>query len=171
MDVTIRPMAVEDTPRVGEIHVSAWQAAYRGAMPDGFLDGLRAEDRAELWRRGVDEGWPGQRDVVEVDGRVAGFAAYGPANDSGDARLGQLYAINFDPEYWRQGLGRRLIRHVTSELARLGFARAVLWVEATNDRARFFYEVEGWHFDGTEQTDTIDNVAVDEVRYARDLAG
>ena len=169
MDITIRPMTVEDTRRVGEVHVRAWQSTYRGAMPDEFLDGLRPEDRAEMWRQGVDEAWPGQRDVIVADGRVAGFAAYGPAHGGGDDPLGELYAINLDPDYWRQGLGRRLIRHVTSELVRLGFPRAVLWVEATNDRARRFYEVEGWHFDGTEQTDTIDGVTVDEVRYARDL--
>ena len=51
----------------------------------------------------------------------------------------------------------------------LGFATAVLWVEASNDRARRFYEVEGWQFDGTERTDTVEGAAVDEVHYGRGL--
>jgi ribosomal protein S18 acetylase RimI-like enzyme len=139
-------------------------------MPDAYLDGLRAEDRAEMWKGAVEAARPRVGlDVIDVDGQVAGFACYGPERD--DESLGELYAINFDPAYWRQGLGRRLIRHVTSELTRLGFPRAVLWVEATNDRARRFYEVEGWHADGTERTDTIESATVAEVRYARDLPG
>ena len=165
-------MTVADAAAVGELHVRAWQAAYRGAMPDAFLDGLRPEDRADMWRRGIEEEWPGQRDVIEVDGDVGGFAAYGPERDGDDLRSGELYAINLDPEYWRQGLGRGFIRHVTAELTRLGLRRAVLWVEATNDRARRFYESEGWSYDpGSDRVDTIQDVLVDEVRYVRDLPG
>lgn len=40
-------------PVMGSVRVRAWQAAYRGQMPDGYLDGLRAEDRAEGWARGL----------------------------------------------------------------------------------------------------------------------
>ncbi len=42
-------MTLEDAPRVGEVHVRAWQATYRSVMPDDYLDGLRAEDRADMW--------------------------------------------------------------------------------------------------------------------------
>ena len=77
MQVAIRPMTMADTSTVGEVHVRAWQAAYRGVMPDEYLNGLRPEDRAEMWRRGIEANWPGQRDVITVDGHVAGFAAYG----------------------------------------------------------------------------------------------
>lgn len=172
MNVTIRPMTVADAAAVGDVHVSAWQAAYRGVMPDSFLDGLRPEDRADMWRRGIEEGWPGQRDVIEVDGGIAGFAAYGPERDGDDPTRGELFAINLHPDFWRRGLGGHLIRHVTAELVRLGFRRAVLWVEASNDRARRFYETEGWSYDpGTDRVDMVDGVAVNEVRYARDLPG
>jgi ribosomal protein S18 acetylase RimI-like enzyme len=162
-------MTMADTSTVGEVHVRAWQAAYRGVMPDGYLNGLRPEDRAEMWRSGIEANWPGQRDVITVDGHVAGFAAYGAERESDDPTGGELYAINVHPDYWRRGLGRQLIRHATGELSRLGFATAVLWVEASNDRARRFYEVEGWRFDGTERTDTVEGAAVDEVRYGREL--
>jgi hypothetical protein len=101
-------MTMGDTSTVGEVHVRAWQAAYRGVMPDEYLNGLKPEDR-------------------------------------------------------------QLIRHATGELSRLGFATAVLWVEASNDRARRSYKVEGWQFDGTERTDTVEGAAVDEVRFGREL--
>lgn len=162
-------MTIADTSTVGEVHVLAWQSAYRGVMTDEYLDGLRPGDRADMWRRSIEANWSGQRDVITVDGHVAGFAAYGPAFDSDDPTRGELYAINLNPGNWRRGLGRELLRHATAELSRLGFTAAVLWVEASNDRARRFYEIEGWIYDGTERTDTVQGATVDEVRYGRQL--
>lgn len=162
-------MTSADTPTVGEVHVRAWQAAYRGVMPDEYLDGLRPEDRADTWRRIIEANWAGQRDVITIDGQVAGFAAYGSERDSDDPTRGELHAINVHPDNWRHGLGRQLLRHVTAQLARLGFTVAVLWVEASNDRARRFYEIEGWLYDGTDRTDTVQGATVDEVRYGRQL--
>jgi GNAT superfamily N-acetyltransferase len=165
----MRPMTIADTSTVGDVHVRAWQAAYRGVMPDDYLDGLRPEERSDMWRRSIEGNWSGQRDVLTVDGRIAGFAAYGPERDSDDPTRGELYAINLHPDHWRHGLGRQLLRHVTAELSRLGFTAAVPWVEVSNDRARRFYELEGWLFDGTVRADTVHGATVDEVRYGRAL--
>ena len=124
MNVTIRPMTVDDAPRVGELHVRAWQAAYRGVMPDAYLEGLRAEERAEMWRAAVeaDRADVGL-DVIEADEQIAGFACYGPQHGGDDPSTGELVAINLDPDHWRLGLGRQLIRHVTSELGRMAYRR------------------------------------------------
>ncbi len=171
MDVNIRAMTLEDAPRVGEVHVRAWQATYRSVMPDDYLDGLRAEDRADMWRRGLALERPGTHlDVIDVDGVVAGFASYGVERGTvDDPTVGELIAINIHPEHWRHGLGRLLLRHVTAQLAGLGFGAAVLWVVAENVRARAFYEAESWRFDGTTRVDTVQGATVNEVRFARDL--
>jgi len=50
--VTVRHATVDDAPALGRVHVRAWQAAYRGQMPDDYLEGLRAEERAAGWERG-----------------------------------------------------------------------------------------------------------------------
>jgi len=50
MVVKIRPASVNDADAVGEVHVRAWQSAYRGEMPDDYLDGLQAHDHATRWR-------------------------------------------------------------------------------------------------------------------------
>ena len=44
--VTVRHARAGDAPDLGLVHVRAWQAAYRGQMPDDYLDGLRPEERA-----------------------------------------------------------------------------------------------------------------------------
>ncbi|HWM18395.1 MAG TPA: hypothetical protein VNO51_01815, partial [Ilumatobacteraceae bacterium] len=51
MPFRIRPAAVEDADAIGAVHVRSRLAAYRGVMPNEYLDGLRAQDRADGWLR------------------------------------------------------------------------------------------------------------------------
>ena len=81
--------------------------------------------------------------MIVDDGVVVGFAAAGPEHDGRAAGIGELYAINLDPQVWGRGLGRALLRDMTAELAGLGYREAVLWVVPQNDRARRFYESDG----------------------------
>ena len=166
MTATIRRATVADAPAMGRVHARAWQAAYRGHMPDDYLDGLRSEDRTAYW-----EGVLGREDlrgtilVVERGGEVVGFAAVGPSADPQGA--GELFAINLDPDHWGTGAGRALLGEAQAELARLGFGETVLWVLTGNARARRFYEVAGWVADGSERTSEVFGVTVPEVRYRR----
>jgi ribosomal protein S18 acetylase RimI-like enzyme len=139
-------------------------------MPDDFLDGLRPEERAASWERRLHrERDPGPLLVAEDDGRVVGFALLGPAQDPDDG--GQLYAINVDPDHWGMGAGRALLAAAQAELARLGYAEAVLWVLPGNARARRFYELAGWADDGAQRTGEAWGVVFTEVRYRRRLQG
>jgi hypothetical protein len=52
-----------------------------------------------------------------------------------------------------------------AELARLGYAGAVLWVLDVNDRARRFYALAGWAEDGARKTDGSRGFDITEVRY------
>jgi ribosomal protein S18 acetylase RimI-like enzyme len=164
--VTVRPAAVADAPAMGRLHVRAWQAAYRGQMPDGYLDGLRAEDRAAYWDGALRR--EDRRGVVlaaERDGEVVGFAAAGPSPDPEGA--GELFAINVDPAHWGAGAGRALLEAAQAELDRMGFAESVLWVLPGNARARRFYERAGWAADGTGRSSEVFGASFDEVRYRR----
>ena len=163
---TVRPARVADAPAMGRLHVRAWQAAYRGHMPDDYLDGLRAEDRAAGWERALGLQRPrGAVLVAEQAGEVVGFANVGPAQDPEGA--GELYAINVDPGHWGTGAGRALLKAAQAELARLGFDETVLWVLPANARARRFHEVAGWVADRTERTAEVQGVVVPEIRYRR----
>jgi ribosomal protein S18 acetylase RimI-like enzyme len=162
----VRPATVADAPAMGRLHVRAWQAAYRGEMPDDYLDGLRAEDRAAGWERALGVEREGVAVLVaEQGGEVVGFANVGPAQDPEGA--GELYAINVDPGHWGTGAGRALLQAAQAELARLGFEETVLWVLPANARARRFYEIAGWVADGASRTTEVLGAVVPEVRYRR----
>jgi L-amino acid N-acyltransferase YncA len=165
---TIRRATVEDAPAIGGVHVRAWQAAYRSQLPDAYLDGLRAEDRAEGWARGLARDRSAEPVLVaERDGTVVGVAAVGPAEEP--AGYGELYLINVDPDHWGAGAGRALLAAAEASLTQLGYSDAVLWVLPGNHRARRFYERAGWAADGARRTQEVQGVVVDEVRYHRRL--
>jgi L-amino acid N-acyltransferase YncA len=173
VQVTIRQAVVDDAaPALGAIHVRAWQVAYRGVMPDEYLDGLRADERAAFWRRLLSGLSPDQPVLVALsDGDVVGFAGVGPARDADAAAdVGELYAINLDPDAWGRGIGRTLLRHATSTLAAAGFSHAVLWVVPQNQRARCLYESEHGRDDHITRHEETFGVVVAEMHYRRPLS-
>jgi len=168
----IREPVAADADRLGEIHVAAWQAAYRGIMPDDYLDGLSAAARADHWRVGLSrDPRPGSvRLVAADDGDVpVGFLFGGPADGDADAVDGEVYVVNVHPEHWGTGAGSDLLIRAQEALAGGGFGTAVLWVVPGNQRARRFYERHGWRTDGETRTEEVFGTTVEEVRYRRDL--
>jgi ribosomal protein S18 acetylase RimI-like enzyme len=163
----IRQPVVGDAPAMGRVHVRAWQAAYRNVMPDEYLNGLRAEDRGAMWHRQIESAGGTGLLVSVVDGSVVGFAAFGPCAD--DPQIGELYAINIDPDHWGLGVGRELLQEATGHLVDSGFRELVLWVVPQNDRARGLYESEGWFSDGQTRDDEVLGATVREMRYRRAL--
>ena len=155
-------------------HVRSWQSAYRGKMPQDYLDGLDPAVRAETWRRIMAETEPSRGGVltaVAESGGITGFASFGPARDpdTDQRRTGEVFAIYVDPDAWGTGTGRQLMAGAAAELARLGYTDAILWVLDTNDRARRFYALAGWKEDGASKTDGSRGFDIAEVRYRRTL--
>ena len=164
MSPTITPAGPADAASIGEVSVLAWQSAYRGLMPDDYLDALDAGERAGRW---VDPlGTPPARTTVLMAtdrGRHVGFAAVGPCWD--DEGLGELYAINVRPDVWGSGVGTELLQAATEALRDTGFGQAILWVLPGNTRARRFYESHGWHDDQVQRDAEAHDIVVTEVRY------
>jgi hypothetical protein len=47
----IRPARMQDVPEIAVVHVRSWQAAYRGLLPQAYLDGLDPAQRIGQWER------------------------------------------------------------------------------------------------------------------------
>jgi len=171
--VQIRPAAPADAPALGRLHVRAWQSAYRGMLPDDYLDALdaQAEPRERMWRDLIERPRDGQTLLVAEDGRaVVGFCHTARARE-GPPDLGELFSIYVDPDRIGTGLGAALMRPSLDAMRAAGFPAAVLWVLDANDLARRFYERFGWRPDGTVKEETLWGVTVREVRYRIELGG
>jgi GNAT superfamily N-acetyltransferase len=165
----LRPAVPDDAMAVARVHVRAWQIAYRGLMPDDYLDGLRAEDRAQRYDfSDGDAARPRTLVAIEADS-ILGFATVSPARDEDVTGHGELCALYVEPDCWGRGIGRALASGARSELSRLGFTQAVLWVVAGNARAQQFYRADGWTPDGRHRPRQVWSVTVDTVRYGRSL--
>jgi GNAT superfamily N-acetyltransferase len=169
---SVRSAVVEDARGLAKLHVRAWQWAYRGLLPDAFLERLVTSiDRREAWRRELlSQPMTEQRTwVAERDGAMVGFADAGPCRDpDAPPRSGELYAIYLDESVVGQGVGRRLMLHALDDLRARGYVRATLWVLEPNARARGFYERCGWQPDGTSQPIELGGITLQEVRYTLD---
>jgi GNAT superfamily N-acetyltransferase len=156
-----------DAQAVAEVHVRAWQEGYRGLLPDGFLDGLRPEDRAGRYQ--FDRTDPGRpATLLAVEGpSVVGFATTGPSGQ--DDTIGELLALYVDPPQWGRGVGRTLLGAARRALLERGFEEAMLWVLRGNERAARVYQADGWSSDGTQREDEVWGRTVEEVRYRRRL--
>ncbi|MFK4105471.1 GNAT family N-acetyltransferase [Streptomyces sp. NPDC019531] len=167
----IRPMALADCDRVAEIRVRGWQSAYRGLIPQSYLDAMSVALDAERHRTRFGQGDGSVVNfVAEWDGEVMGWACHGPYRD-GEVRTAdaELYAVYVNRRRCGTGIGHALLREALWNSTAAGHDRMYLWVLKGNTRARRFYERAGFEADGAEEPFEADGVPVPEVRYARTL--
>ena len=73
----LRPAGPGDVDAVGAVHAHTWQVAYRGLLPDDYLDHLRPEERAARYTFGSDDPALPRTLVATEDGVILGFATTG----------------------------------------------------------------------------------------------
>ncbi|MFF3350040.1 GNAT family N-acetyltransferase [Streptomyces sp. NPDC002779] len=164
-------MVYADCDRVAEIRVGGWRTAYRGLLPQGYLDGLSVAEDAERHRARFTQGYGGAVNLIaERHGGTVGWACHGPyrAEDL-PGEDAELYAIYVDPGRYGAGIGQALLQESIRRCAAAGYPRMLLWVLKENTGARRFYERAGFLPDGAEEPFEVDGVLVPEVRYAREL--
>jgi len=159
-----RDAVVQDGIAIARVWVAAWQAAYAGLMPEEYLAGLNAEAALPGFELRLRANLSAL--VLELDGEIVGFSAYGASRDSDSGpKTGEVFAINLHPSCWRRGLGRELLEETQQRLG-VRFNEATLWVLHGNAPARRFYEALGWRLDGGEKhDDKLTGFALHEVRY------
>ncbi|SRR6266542_183566 len=113
----LRPAQPDDADAVARIHVRAWQVAYRGLLPQDYLDGLRPEDRAKRYTFGsCDADQPATIVAIEKDA-IVGWATTVPARDIDCACEGELAAMYVDRDAWSRGVGKALIARGANTLS------------------------------------------------------
>jgi GNAT superfamily N-acetyltransferase len=168
--LSIRAATPADAAKVASVHIRSWQRAYRGLLPDTYLDALQPEVRMRRYRFGVQDPREPYTIVATLGGMLCGFATTGPSPDMDLADYGMLLALYVDPESWGRGVGKALMAEARCALRALGYKFAALWVLVGNERAQGFYRADGWEPDGTRRLREVWGVTVDEVRYRTSLA-
>ncbi len=146
-----------DARGIAEFQTACWKEAYRGIVPAAYLDALDAADRLGRWEERLAQGGPGVA-VGELDGRIVGVARSGAAGDGSEPDL-MLWTLYVAAESRGTGLADALMKRV------IGVEPAQLWVFETNERARDFYESNGFRDAGARRIDP--GTGVPELRMVR----
>ncbi|GAA2310186.1 GNAT family N-acetyltransferase [Streptomyces caniferus] len=174
-------MTEADIDAVSAVRVRGWQAAYRGLMPQAYLDAMTVAADAERRRSWFGRRSPEVADLVaERDGEVVGWACVGPARDPDIApgplelpaprpTAGELLALYVSPVLIGTGVGRALLAAGTARARASGYLALYLWVVRGNTRALRFYERAGFVPDGAQEAYEVGGRSVPELRYRRPL--
>jgi ribosomal protein S18 acetylase RimI-like enzyme len=129
-----------DIPALAQLHVIAWSATYPGTLsPPTFAI------REWQWRKAFTEENDGSWFCLVIekpDGALVGFAkGRRSSHPEYDGELNKIYLL---PEYYRLGLGRRLVGHVSRRFLAQGLNSMWLCGEPDNP-SRAFHEALGGH--------------------------
>jgi len=149
MDLTLRSPRTADAAALAAITADGFDS-YVSFAPPGWVpppDTRAMFERDLLRQMGAASSW-GM--LAEVDGEIAGHAAFVPASASGvpvdDPQLAHLWQLFVAPSYWGGGVATTLHDAAIRAAAGRGFTHMRLFTPADHGRARRFYEREGWTF-------------------------
>lgn len=158
--LVIRRARPHDAAAIARVYVDSWREAYRGHLPDDFLDALDYATFERHWRRTfAARGWAF---VATLKEEVIGIASGGRARRQALAS-GEIYVLYVLARHHGRGIGRSLFDACHFELAKRGHAGTLVWV-LTSNPARGFYERLGGK-EVAENTIEIGGVQVRETGY------
>ena len=161
-DVVVREAGPEDADGFVRAHESAWNATIAPIVGKSLEDLAPFAVRVELYRSSLEKVSDAARVwLAECAGEIVGTAV-ALRESQVRVELRDLYVV---PSAWGTGVATALMRAAISSVAG-GAPEAVLWVGSDNDRARRFYEREGWVADGESRLSSLGHP---ELRYRRRL--
>jgi GNAT superfamily N-acetyltransferase len=142
MSFRVREATFEDAPAIAAVQVDSWRTAYRGIVPDSFLDAMTVTEQTSRW-----SGQLAKRDLlmyVALDGSgVFGFACGGALREAFGQYDAELYAIYLLQHKQRDGVGRDLVRRLSVGLREQGHRSLLVWVLEANPAVEFYERLGG----------------------------
>lgn len=163
MGIIIRKALPEDAYDYTVCAISSRQSAYKGIVPDEYLDNMlvEKEQQVEKIRKNLTD--PDiESYCVIYESKMIGFLAIYKRH----AEIGAIYLIK---DFWGKGYGKEMLDFATNELKSEGHKKIFLWVFEENNRARRFYEKHGFSFDGTKRENDKYGKMLVQLKYTLEL--
>lgn len=139
----IKKATIADVKDISKIHASSWKSAYKGIVPQAYLDELKEDYWVSAFETWLNDSVLTVQVMVD-NGGIIGCVAYGKARDKSLFGWGEIISIYLLPEYFGKGYGSKLLERALLDLKQSGFENIYLWVLKLNQRARHFYEKNNW---------------------------
>ncbi len=152
--------SADDRMAISGIYEESWKYAYKGMIPQHYLDSIPAG----RWASAADN--PLWKTLICMDdGKMVGTSSFCKSRFEQFHDWGEVISIYLLPGYMGKGYGKILMESTVSELKKQGYERVFLWVLEENIRARHFYERFGFSLADECIEDSIGGKALREVRY------
>ena len=143
----IREAHQDDFEGIAKVRVDTWRVAYKGIVPDDFLESLSYQRIAERWREVFwEDKSPGMAVFVAENERedIVGIAVCGPEQSQDPVYRGEIYILYVLPQYQRQGIGHALVAACVQHLVQqLAAETLLIWTIAESPYRRFYESLGG----------------------------
>lgn len=162
LTIDIRKAEPRDAEAIAEVHHEAWRGAYAGIIPHRALNGMISRRGRDWWANAIRRA--ASVLVIEVGGKVAGYATIGRNRARELPQQGEIYELYLRPECQGIGLGSRLFTAARQKLAAHGLKGLVVWALEDNTGALSFYSGIGGR-DIAEGVEVFDQKALKKVAF------
>ncbi len=151
-DITIRLAVPADAPDMAEIHMRSWKAAYKGIVPEEYIQ-RQNKKRPAMWQQ-IMARENTTKYVIQKDGKTVGFVCVVATTQDDDTAddVCELEGIYLHPDYYRQGIGTKALEFAFDIAHGWNKSFMTLWVFSENINSIKFYETFGFVPDGKTKT-------------------
>ncbi len=162
----IRPLtAQDDLAAAAQVCVDSWQHAYRGIVPQRYLDKLSPQSWISVLKAD-----PAGCLIALLDGKIVGTGYVTFARDEARPDYGEIVSLYLLPEAMGKGIGRQLWQAAAEHCRRQGLTGLCLWTLTANTSACRFYERMGMTPSGRTRDEAIGGEMLPLTEYIFPLA-
>ncbi len=150
----------DDFQAIGDIYANSWKVAYKGLVPQDYLDSLGGSRWSNILANSEYDAY-----VILDKEKYVGTSSIYAGRDENMEGWGEIVSIYLLPEYFGKGYGKLLFEFVIEALYYKGFRDIYLWTLEGNARAQKFYEKNGFYKSNDTKKAFIGNKEVTEIKY------
>lgn len=139
----IKTASIHDVKDLSYIHALSWKTAYKGIVPQEYLDNLKNDFWVSSFEKWISD-YTIIAKLVYVGNEAIGCIAYGKSRDVSLPDWGEIISLYVLPEYFGRGFGKALIVSAINDMHQIGFKNIYLWVLEENLQAQKFYNKNGF---------------------------
>ena len=153
-----------DAMLISRLFAASWRVAYRGIVPQHYLDRLPDEYWLPSVRAWLMSGCFSA--VLACEGDTAiGCVIFGRGRDEAYADWGEIVSLYLLPEHMRRGIGTALMQRALAAMRTDGYSRFYLWAIEGNSAADRFYHKLGFRLTEEAVDYKIGGGDVRDIRY------
>lgn len=163
MDIDIKKAELKDVFDISKLHAICWKDTYKNIIPDSYLKNIYLDDWCEEFEDGINNKTR-EAHIAYIDDKPIAVISHGKSRCDMEG-YGEIISLYVHPIYQCSGIGSLLLEHAVKYIKGLGYNNICLCVFDKNERAKKFYEKNGFKDSCKKNTLKIENEDIEENVY------